>query len=55
MTKQPEYYVRLIDDLDVPDLLALYHRCEDFLSLGPEPVASLEMVQKDREAARLAG
>jgi GNAT superfamily N-acetyltransferase len=35
-------------DSDLPAVLEVYRQCEDFLALGPQPRASLEMVQADR-------
>ena len=35
--------------------LEVYRRCEDFLALGPEPKASLEMVLADLEISRQEG
>jgi ribosomal protein S18 acetylase RimI-like enzyme len=32
---------------EMPALLAIYRRCEDFLALGPNPYASEEMVRGD--------
>jgi ribosomal protein S18 acetylase RimI-like enzyme len=36
---------------DYDDILDVYRRCEDFLSLGPQPKASPAMVAKDIEDA----
>ena len=36
-------------------ILRVYCQCEDFLALGPEPKASLEMVIKDMEASQYEG
>ena len=36
-------------------LLEVYKQCEDFLALGPVPVASLGMIQKDRADSRRQG
>jgi ribosomal protein S18 acetylase RimI-like enzyme len=40
---------------DFDDILDIYRRCEDFLSLGPQPRASPAMVTKDIEDACNAG
>ncbi len=40
--------IRPITDAHLPALLQVYQQCEDFLSLGPTPVASLEMIAADR-------
>ncbi len=44
-----EMIVRPIVDSDLPAVLEVYHQCEDFLALGPNPYASPEMVAADRE------
>ncbi len=36
-------------------VLEVYRQCEDFLSLGPQPRASLEMVDADLALSRQAG
>jgi ribosomal protein S18 acetylase RimI-like enzyme len=36
-------------------ILRVYCQCEDFLALGPEPKASLEMVMKDMETSQHEG
>lgn len=36
-------------------MLAVYRQCEDFLALGPEPVASAAMVQQDIEHSQQLG
>lgn len=36
-------------------MLAVYRQCEDFLALGPEPVASIAMVRQDIEHSRQNG
>ncbi len=41
-------YVRLILDSDLPAVLEVYRQSEDFLALGPNPHASLEMIAADR-------
>jgi len=40
---------------DVARVLEVYRQCEDFLALGPQPRASLEMVQDDLAASAAAG
>jgi ribosomal protein S18 acetylase RimI-like enzyme len=40
---------------DYDDILDIYHRCEDFLSLGPQPRASSAMVTKDIDDAGKEG
>ncbi len=44
--------VRLIDDSDLPAVLEVYRQCEDFLALGPNPTASMEMIAADRALSR---
>jgi RimJ/RimL family protein N-acetyltransferase len=45
--KAGELSVRLYKEDDIPAILEVYRQNEDFLSLGPVPKASLEMVRKD--------
>lgn len=40
---------------ELEDVLEVYRQCEDFLSLGPVPCASMEMVQADLEHSRQEG
>ncbi len=47
--------IRPITDLDIPAVLEVYRLCEDFLALGPDPHASPEMVDRDRELTRPEG
>lgn len=47
--------IRRIDEQDLESVLEVYRQCEDFLALGPVPVSSLEMVQKDIEISREQG
>ena len=44
--------VRPILDSDLPAVLEVYRQCEDFLALGPDPHASMEMIAADRELSR---
>ena len=44
-----------ITDSDLPAVLEVYRQCEDFLALGPNPHASLEMVAADRNLSRSQG
>ncbi len=41
--------IRTCEPRDAPAILAVYRQCEDFLSLGPVPTASMEMVTADIE------
>ncbi len=47
--------LRTVTPNDTESILGVYRQCEDFLALGPEPKASLEMVQKDLEISRQEG
>ena len=47
--------VRPILDSDLPAVLEVYRQSEDFLALGPNPTASLEMIAADRELSRTEG
>jgi RimJ/RimL family protein N-acetyltransferase len=47
--------LRSVTPDDTEAILGVYRACEDFLALGPEPKASLEMVQKDLETSRQEG
>ena len=47
--------IRTVTPEDNQAVLDIYRQCEDFLALGPEPHASLAMVLKDIEEARLEG
>jgi ribosomal protein S18 acetylase RimI-like enzyme len=37
---------------DLPELLSVYKACEDFLALGPDPRASVDMIEKDLADSR---
>jgi GNAT superfamily N-acetyltransferase len=41
------FTVRPVEPAEVGEVLAVYRQCEDFLALGPQPCASIEMVQAD--------
>lgn len=47
--------IRPIEEHDLPDVLAVYRQCQDFLALGPIPIATAEMVQQDIEYSRQEG
>jgi ribosomal protein S18 acetylase RimI-like enzyme len=49
------FEIQAVAQKDWPAILDVYHQCEDFLALGPEPHASMAMVQKDIELSRQAG
>ena len=48
-------FIRPILDSDLPAVLEVYRQSEDFLALGPDPHASLEMAAKDRALSRQQG
>jgi ribosomal protein S18 acetylase RimI-like enzyme len=47
--------IKIITPDDIDTVLEVYRECEDFLALGPESNASLQMALKDMETARLEG
>ena len=47
--------IRPITDSDLPAVLEVYRQSEDFLALGPNPHASMEMIAGDRELSRAEG
>ena len=47
--------IRTVTPDDYQAILEVYRQCEDFLALGPQPKASLEMVLKDIKEARVEG
>lgn len=55
MNAAANFSLRTLDDSDLPALLELYRACEDFLALGPHPLASLEMVLGDLAISRENG
>jgi RimJ/RimL family protein N-acetyltransferase len=50
-----EYIVKAIEETDIQKTLEIYHQAEDFLSLGPEPHASIEMVLTDIQHSKESG
>jgi ribosomal protein S18 acetylase RimI-like enzyme len=45
---QGEYFsIRNVDENDIDSILGIYKQCEDFLSLGPVPCASRQMILDD--------
>lgn len=42
-----DFIVRPVGADSIPALLELYRQCEDFLALGPNPHASVEMIRRD--------
>ncbi len=55
MTDLPAFELVPMDEKDIDALLGLYRRCEDFLALGPQPLASAEMVLGDLAHSRENG
>ena len=47
--------IRPIPETELDAVLRVYRQCEDFLSLGPVPTASMEMVCTDLEHSRQQG
>ena len=47
--------IKTVGDDQLGQLLDVYRECEDFLSLGPQPKASLEMVRADLEQSKTEG
>ena len=48
-------HIRPITDTDLPAVLEVYRQCEDFLALGPNPTASMEMIAGDRALSLAEG
>lgn len=55
MNPVPTWTLRPLDERDLPLLLDLYRRCEDFLGLGPQAQATPEMVLADLALSRKQG
>lgn len=47
--------IRPISQDELDDVLHVYRQCEDFLALGPVPIASMKMVLKDLEISKEEG
>lgn len=54
-THDNRFQIRPITREELGDVLDVYRQCEDFLALGPVPVASMEMVLQDLEVSRHEG
>jgi ribosomal protein S18 acetylase RimI-like enzyme len=52
MIKDRELEIRPVQESEIEQVLEVYRKCEDFLSLGPVPKASKAMVQKDLEISK---
>ena len=44
--------IRPLAENELQSTLEVYKQCEDFLTLGPVPFASMEMVQADRDHSK---
>jgi ribosomal protein S18 acetylase RimI-like enzyme len=55
LTRDKSFDIRAITQDDLDAVFDVYRQCEDFLALGPEPTASMEMVLKDIETSRRDG
>ena len=55
LIRDDSFEVRSITHDDLGAVLNVYRHCEDFLALGPEPTASMEMVAKDIEISQREG
>lgn len=49
------FIIKKVDDNDMDAILEVYKQCEDFLSLGPVPYASEQMVIDDLESSKEKG
>jgi ribosomal protein S18 acetylase RimI-like enzyme len=47
--------IRPIEEHDLPGVLAVYRQSQDFLALGPNPIATPEMVKQDIAHSRREG
>ncbi len=50
-----EFHIRPIFEADLPAVLEAYRQCEDFLALGPQSKASMDMVLADLQLSRDQG
>jgi ribosomal protein S18 acetylase RimI-like enzyme len=55
LIQDDSFELRTITQEDLCAVLDVYRQCEDFLALGPEPTASMEMVVKDIESSQREG
>lgn len=51
----PAFTVRPFSTMNLENALEVYRQCEDFLALGPQPQASLEMVRADWKHSQQEG
>lgn len=49
------YQIKIVTKDDLDSVLEVYKQCEDFLAMGPQPHASMEMVLADLELSRTEG
>lgn len=49
------FIIRPIRLLELDVVLAVYLQCEDFLALGPDPHASMDMIEKDMQISKESG
>ncbi len=47
-----DFHIRPIFDEELTEVLEVYRQCEDFLALGPQPKASMEMALADVQLSR---
>jgi len=50
-----EFVIKNLETSDTTAILEVYQACEDFLALGPQPRASIDMVKKDMEETQDLG
>jgi ribosomal protein S18 acetylase RimI-like enzyme len=55
LIRDDSFEVRTITQEDLGAVLDVYRQCEDFLALGPKPIASMEMVVEDIENSQREG
>lgn len=55
LIKADGFEIRSAGEGQAGEILSVYRRCEDFLSLGPEPRASMRMVLQDLRHSREEG
>jgi ribosomal protein S18 acetylase RimI-like enzyme len=54
LIRTDSFEVRTITPDDLDAVLDVYRQCEDFLTLGPKPTASMQMVLEDIDISRRA-
>lgn len=55
MELQSPIVIHLVQDKHLPGILEVYRQSQDFLALGPDPVASPEMILHDLAISRREG